>query len=261
MEDHLEEGVVPGEVPTHEVAVGRYVAAPGQDCQMLLDRLSNWLEDDALWTEVDGALDARFAGAILRAILVHLYIAWIHPFGDGNGRTARLVEFTIVARAGVPSPCAHLLSNHYSATRAEYYRQLDRSSRANSGRGDVLGFVLYSLRGLVDGLAEQCRYIEGIQLWIAWEHFVYAAFRGHPRSPALDRRREVTLALGRAGKSVRKRAIPDLSTNLARRYAKKTRKTLTRDMNWLVKNDFLEKRDDHYRARIEAMQVFRPAQA
>ncbi len=144
---------------------------------MLLGRLSNWLENDALWTEVDGALDARFAGAILRAILAHL------------------------------------------------------------------------------------RYIEVIQLRIAWEHFVYAAFRGRARSPALDRRREVTLALGRAGKPVPKRAIPDLSTNLARRYAKKTRKTLTRDMSWLVKNDLLEKRDDHYRARIEAMQMFRPAQA
>lgn len=68
------------------VAVGRYVAAPRQDCQMLLGRLSNWLENDALWTEVDGALDARFAGAILRAILAHLRyieviqlrIAWEH---------------------------------------------------------------------------------------------------------------------------------------------------------------------------------------
>lgn len=260
LEDHLDDGVVPGEIPSHDVVVGRYVAAPRGDCRLLLSRLGSWLEDNALWTEVDNALGTRFAGAILRAILAHIYIAWIHPFGDGNGRTARLVEFTIVARAGVPSPCAHLLSNHYNATRAEYYRQLDRSSRANSGRGDVLGFVLYSLRGLIDGLAEQCRYIEGIQLKIAWEHFVYAAFRRHPRSSALDRRREVTLELGRAGKRVRKRAIPDLSTNLARRYAKKTRKTLTRDMNWLVENGFLERQDNHYRARIEEMQQFRPAQ-
>ncbi|WP_419922541.1 Fic family protein [Candidatus Poriferisodalis sp.] len=23
------------------------------------------------------------------AVYAHLYIAWLHPFGDGNGRTAR----------------------------------------------------------------------------------------------------------------------------------------------------------------------------
>ncbi len=38
-------------------------------------------------------------------------MAWIHPFGDGNGRTARLLEFLILARCGmVPLPAAHLLS-------------------------------------------------------------------------------------------------------------------------------------------------------
>ena len=48
------------------------------------------------------------AEGILKATLAHLYIAWIHPFGDGNGRTARLVEFMLLSRAGVPSPSAHL---------------------------------------------------------------------------------------------------------------------------------------------------------
>ncbi len=260
LEAHLQEGVVPGEVPLHPVAVGRYVAAPREDCHLLLDRLCAWLEDEDTWSDLDRQVDSRFASAILRAILAHLYIAWIHPFGDGNGRTARLAEFMIVARAGVPSPCAHLLSNHYNATRAEYYRQLNRSSRANAGRGDVLGFALYSLRGLVDGLAEQCGYIEGIQLLLAWEHFVYATFRRRRRSPALHRRREVTLALGRVRKPVSKRGIPDLAPNLARLYATKTLKTLTRDMNWLVENDFVEKRADGYRARVETMQVFRSVQ-
>jgi Fic family protein len=40
--------------------------------------------------------------AILKAILAHLCLAWIHPFGDGNGRTARLVEFQILIFPGCP---------------------------------------------------------------------------------------------------------------------------------------------------------------
>ena len=75
---------------------------------------------------------------------------------------------------------------------------LVRSSRANSGRGDPLGFLLYSLQGFVDGLREQSRFIAGMQLELAWEHFVYGEFQRIPSSPAMRRRREVTLALGRA---------------------------------------------------------------
>ncbi|WP_419167575.1 Fic family protein [Candidatus Palauibacter sp.] len=146
LEEHLEEGVVPGEVPTFSVGVARYSGAPREDCRFLLERLCEWLEEDAVWPDLEEHLGSAVAVALLRAILAHLYIAWIHPFGDGNGRTARLTEFLILARAGVPSPATHLLSNHYSLTRADYYRQLDRSSRANGGRGDALGFIVYSLR-------------------------------------------------------------------------------------------------------------------
>ena len=260
LEEHLEEGVVPGEIPAHPVGVLRYRGAPRRDCALLLDRLCEWLEGDG-WPVRPDRQEDRLASAILRAVFVHLYIAWIHPYGDGNGRTARLAEFMILAREGVPSPCAHLLSNHYNLTRAEYYRQLDRSSRANSGRGDPLGFLLYSLQGFVDGLREQSEFIAGIQLKLAWEHFVYGEFQGIPSSPAMRRRREVTLVLGRVSAPVRKRAIPDLSPDLARLYAKKTSKTLTRDMNWLVNREFLDKGEDGYRAKVESMRAFQPARA
>ena len=260
LEEHLEEGVVPGEVPTRPVGVLRYRGAPRKDCASLLDRLCGWLEGDD-WPVRPDRHEDRIASAILHAVFVHLYVAWIHPFGDGNGRTARLAEFMILAREGVPSPCAHLLSNHYNLTRAEYYRQLDRSSRANSGRGDPLGFLFYSLQGFVDGLREQSRFIAGIQLKLAWEHFVYGEFQRIPSSPAMRRRREVTLALGRVGAPIRKQAIPDLSPDLARFYAEKTSKTLARDMNWLVKREFLERGEDGYRAKVESMRAFRPPRA
>jgi Fic family protein len=87
--------------------------------------------------------------AILKAVVAHLYLAWIHPFGDGNGRTARLVEFQILLSSGVPSPAAHLLSNHYNQTRSEYYRQLDRASKSG---GELAPFIEYGARGFVAGL-------------------------------------------------------------------------------------------------------------
>ena len=261
LEEHLEEGVVPGDVPRFSVGVGRYSGAPREDCHLLLERLCEWMEENAVWPDLEEHLGSAVATAVLRAMLAHLYIAWIHPFGDGNGRTARLTEFLILARAGVPSPATHLLSNHYNLTRAEYYRQLDRSSRANRGRGDALGFIVYSLQGFLDGLEEQCRYVEGVQSWLAWEHYVYWRFRLHPRSPAMNRRREVVLVLGRHAEPARKRDIPNLDPGLARLYSTRTTKTLTRDLNWLLANELLEKEADTYRAPVRMMQQFLPVRA
>jgi hypothetical protein len=54
---------------------------------------------------------------LIAAVVAHVYFEWIHPFGDGNGRTGRLIELKLLLEAGVPQPAAHLLSNHYNATR------------------------------------------------------------------------------------------------------------------------------------------------
>ena len=261
LEEHLDEGVVSGEIPRHRVAVAGYQGAPRSDCLYLLARMCEWLEQEPAGSPFAHAPDNRIAVGLLQAILAHLYLAWIHPFGDGNGRTARLVEFMLLARSGVPAPTAHLPSNHYNQTRAEYYRQLDRSSRANSGRGDPLEFLCYALQGFVDGVREQCAYVGRIQLAIAWEHLVYETFHAEPPTGANTRRRMLVLALGAAEHPVPKSAIVELTPALTRAYAVKTAKTLTRDLNWLLDRDLVLRSVQGYRARVERMHSFQPATA
>jgi Fic family protein len=84
----VEEDVVPGEIRRHSVTVGRYLGAPAEDCRYLLERLCTWLEG-ADFAPQPGL---EIVYAILKAIVAHVYLAWIHPFGDGNGRTARLTR-------------------------------------------------------------------------------------------------------------------------------------------------------------------------
>ena len=264
LEEHLDEGVVAGEIPRHRVAVAGYQGAPRSDCLHLLARMCEWLEQEPAGSPFPHAPDNRIAVGLLQAILAHLYLAWIHPFGDGNGRTARLVEFMLLARSGVPAPTAHLLSNHYNQTRAEYYRQLDRSSRANAGRGDPLEFLCYALQGFMDGVREQCAYVGRVQLAIAWEHLVYETFHAEPSTGANARRRMLVLALGAAEHPVPKSAIVDLTPALTRAYAVKTVKTvktLTRDLNWLLDRDLVLRGAHGYRARVERMHSFQPATA
>jgi len=136
-----DEETVPGQIRMRAVGVARYKAAPPKDCGYLLERLCDWLNGPALTVVPQGQVVMY---AIIRAVIGHLYVAWIHPFDDGNGRTARLLEFRVLVASGVPTPTAHLLSNHYNQTRTEYYRQLDRASRSG---GDVVPFVEYAVRG------------------------------------------------------------------------------------------------------------------
>ena len=96
----LREDVVPGEVRTGSVVVGLgpYRGAPAEDCEFLLAKLVDWLNG---LSAPDDRPELRFPIAVLKAVLAHLYIAWIHPFGDGNGRTARMIEFQLMVEAGV----------------------------------------------------------------------------------------------------------------------------------------------------------------
>jgi Fic family protein len=247
----LEEGAVPGQVRTDSVVVGRYRAAPAQDCDYLLQRLCDWLNGPDF---IPKHSDWRVPMAILQAVVGHLYLAWIHPFPDGNGRAARLVEFKLLLGAGVPTPAAHLLSNHYNQTRAEYYRQLDRASASG---GDVLPFVEYAVQGFVDGLREQLRLIKNQQFDDRWEQYIYESF-GDARSKAEIRRRQLALDLSRSSAPVRKAKLPGLSPELAAAYSDRTGKTLTRDVNALQAMGLITRERDGYRARKEVILAFLP---
>ncbi len=260
LEAHAAEGARPGELRTHSVGVGRYRAPPAEDCGYLLDRLASWLHPIPDSAAFHGRED-RMMDGILRGIVAHLYIAWIHPFGDGNGRVARLAEFAFLSQAGMPTPACHLLANHYNLTRQEYYRQLDRSSRVNRGRGDHWEFVRYALRGLLDGLKEQGDAVEAVQTQMAWLGFLHERIGGRP-SPARERRTALARALGASDAPLSKRELlrhPDLAAF----YARRTPKTLTRDLNWLADTDrrLVERSGNAYRARTDLLRSLRPARA
>lgn len=226
----LEEGAVPGEIRSHSVVVGSYRAAPAGDAEYLLDQLCDWLNGN----EFTAPADAPFLAvplAIVKAVVAHLYLAWIHPFGDGNGRTARLLELQILLSAGFPVPTCQLLSNHYNQTRSEYYRQLAISSREPNG---ALSFLRYAAQGFVDQLREQLDVIWKRQFEDRWEQFVYQRF-GERRSETDNRRLRLVLDVSRAfhasQRPVPKRDVTTLTPRLAAAYATKTEKTLSRDLN------------------------------
>jgi Fic family protein len=249
----LEKDVVPGEFRNNSVMVGRYRGAPVEDCEYLLERFCQWING------LEIPRDHCLAYSILAAIAAHLYFVWIHPFGDGNGRTARLIEFRYLLQAGFPTPAAHLLSNFYNLTRTEYYRQLDNASRSGGIMND---FIAYAVQGLVDQLHEQLNIIRDFQWDTTWKNYVYELFG--EGSPSQRRRRRLVLELSKIKDNqgwVNVSGIPEISVRLAGEYSNKTRKTISRDLNALAQMNLIQRERKRVKANKEIILAFLPARA
>lgn len=254
----LPEYVVPGEIPVVGIGVQTgYRGAPREDCEHLLGKLCSWLNGPEFCPKED-----RIVFGVLRAILVHLYLAWIHPFGDGNGRTARLLELFVLLGAGAPTPAAHLLSNFYNKTRQKYFLELDKSSKSG---GNPVPFIEYACRGLADELREQLASVRRSQWKIAWQHYVYERFRGH-ETAAGKRQRRLVFELTKLVKDwgnldsswVELASIRTLSGEIATSYGTKTDRTIARDVNELQTMGMVTRRRSMVRAKPEVILQFLP---
>ena len=245
----LKEDIVPGEIRTFPVVAGGYRGAPAQECRLLLEKLCIWLNDPDSFHLGERN---KIAAGLLKAVIAHLYLVWIHPFGDGNGRVARLLEFRLLLEAGAPSPAAHLFSNHYNDTREEYYRHLELSWRKSDG---VLSFLEYALEGFVDQLEDQIVQIRHSQIEGAWENYIHTQFAD---TAPEKRRKKMLLALSAEKGPVPKNRVLLLDTELASMYEGKTMKTMTRDLSDLEKRGLIVEEKNLVRPAKERMLAFLP---
>lgn len=97
---------------------------------------------------------------LLKTALVHHRFAWIHPFGNGNGRTVRILTYAMLVKQGfnvhvgrIINPTAVFCSN-----RNEYYKHL---SLADGGVKDgLLSWCEYVLKGLKDEIEKIDRLLD-----------------------------------------------------------------------------------------------------
>ncbi len=262
----LDGDVEPGEIRKHSVVVGNYRGAPAEDCEYLLERLCKWMSAAAFKAPKDHP-ELAPPLAILKAVLAHLYLAWIHPFGDGNGRTARLLELHILLASRFPQPVTQLLSNHYNQTRSEYYRQLDKTTSEGPN-----GFLLYAVEGFVEELRAQLDRIWAMQYVDRWEQYLHQRF-GEIRTDSQRRKLRLVKDLSKASiQTSTQRPLPDLkpipkgevrrlSPALAEAYAGKTERTLTRDLDALEADGLIRQWKEGWVPNSDAVLAFMPPQA
>ncbi|MFQ5961283.1 MAG: Fic family protein [Candidatus Methylomirabilales bacterium] len=239
----------PGVYRSHAVHAGTYVPPrTGEEVRRLLREFVKWF--------VEG--EPRTWDPAIRAIAAHFYVISIHPFGDGNGRMSRAVESFLLYQGGLNARGFYSLANHYYRRRPDYVALLDHV-RFESG-GNLTPFVLFAIRGLVQELES----VHGEVL----QQVRIIAFRDYARELLFEAKKlrtktgermlQLLLGLLSEGRPVSLTALRQGQHRLAGLYARVTPKTLSRDLNFLRKEELIRIRDDTIWANLGLMERYIP---
>ena len=121
-----------------------YTAVDAPQVKNELIDLLNWVKDNQF------VLHPVIIGAI-----IHFHLAAIHPFSDGNGRTARATTALYLALAHYDNDGALTLDTYYASDRPSYYailRRLNGENYASSQQADLTPWLEYFAEGYLTSL-------------------------------------------------------------------------------------------------------------
>ena len=93
---------------------------------------------------------------LIKAAIIHFYIAFVHPYFDGNGRIARLVHLWFLVQKGYQSALFIPFSSKIEKSRKAYYDAYTaiEENKAYSGKIDVTPFILYFMNNVYNNMNE-----------------------------------------------------------------------------------------------------------
>lgn len=91
---------------------------------------------------------------LLKAATIHFYIAYLHPYFDGNGRMARLMHMWYLRQQGYSSALFIPFSSYIEQSRKDYYNAytLAEGNEKISGVMDVTPFLVYFIENVYNKL-------------------------------------------------------------------------------------------------------------
>lgn len=84
---------------------------------------------------------------VLVAAIAHMEIAAIHPFNDGNGRTARALATLILYQRGYDFRRLFALEDFYNTDRPSYYKAINLGKTYDERRTDITSWLEYFVKG------------------------------------------------------------------------------------------------------------------
>jgi Fic family protein len=104
-------------------------------------------ECEAAFNDLCRALAQEFRGhdPLIQALALHYHFGAMHPFLDGNGRTARALEALLLQRTGLKDSLFIAMSNYYYEEKLAYLAAL---AEAAANGHDLTPFLRFGLRGV-----------------------------------------------------------------------------------------------------------------
>jgi Fic family protein len=116
----------------------------------LVDEVATWLDSGDL---------ARHP--VIRAAMAHLNLVSIHPFRDGNGRMARIVQSLVLAKEGLLRPELVSIEPYLGRHTREYYAVLEEvQGQAFDPNRDASGWLEFCIDAHVSEATERRRWME-----------------------------------------------------------------------------------------------------
>jgi len=84
---------------------------------------------------------------VIVAGIVHLELAGIHPFNDGNGRTARALATLLLYQRGYDFRRLFALEDYYNTNRPSYYQAINLGKTYDKRKKDVTSWLEYFTKG------------------------------------------------------------------------------------------------------------------
>jgi Fic family protein len=114
------------------------------------------VECEAALRRLVGAVRGPFRehDPLIQALALHYHFAAMHPFLDGNGRTARALEAVMLQRTGLRDTLFIAMSNYYYEQKVGYLNALNATRAASH---DLTLFLKFGLKGVEN----QCRGLFG----------------------------------------------------------------------------------------------------
>ena len=236
------ENNVPGGYRSHPVEVQTYhPPSSREEVRTLMQGFVQWFTE-GLPQDWD---------PVVRAIVAHFYVVSIHPFGDGNGRTARGIESYLLYQAGVNARGFYSLANYYYRRRDEYIGLLDHVRFSTNG--DLTPFVLFALQGLMEELETvHSEILEQVTV-IAFRDFARETLLANGKLRTKSGERLFHFLLELAARPVSLRALRSGEDPMSHLYRGVSGRTLERDVSFLRQHELVVQDGDSLTANLGVM--------
>lgn len=121
-----------------------YTGPEAKQVPKLVADFITWLKDS----------EAKEINPVIVAGIAHLEIAAIHPFNDGNGRTARALATLMLYQRGYDFRRLFALEDYYNTNRQVYYKAINVGKTYDERRTNITSWLEYFVKGFKNEIDE-----------------------------------------------------------------------------------------------------------